>query len=111
MNCYIGHDPSEEWIDTIDRGGLIHISLSGSETKGVKEKVMKNLLESDDVLFFWDIVSASWAEEESAEVLKLIGQLYVVFPMPAYSWGNANKSKTLRKKLCFSFWQIFLVVV
>ena len=36
---------------------------------GLKERIKKGVLESEDVLFYWSIVSANWTEKHSAEIL------------------------------------------
>ena len=77
---------SEMWTNTIDRGGLKHVSNmtymmfmsmelelrqqlhSGcaSEETGMKEKAIEKISQNDDVLFYWSVVSTDWEEEADA---------------------------------------------
>ena len=85
-------DESGDWVKNIDRGGLTHISnmnymmfeamelqlhkhlkisnmVCGSRTKG---KVETEILNSEDVLFYWCIVSAEWDEDKLQNLLHII---------------------------------------
>ena len=65
---------SEEWMRAIDRGGLIFVSdklymmfqtmelelrkhLKLENDVNIKDNVMKELMNNDDVLFYWSLVS------------------------------------------------------
>lgn len=78
---------SEQWTDLMDRGGLTHISDTTfslfaamevelrshlradnpSLLKGVKDKIVDSIIQNEDVLFYWSVLSANWVEEEAAE--------------------------------------------
>ena len=84
--------PCEDWLDLMDRGGLWHVretvysffvSLeqevqvqlkSPSFVKGTgeqKEKICRNIYESDDIQFYWLIVSADF-EIEDTQVCEIL---------------------------------------
>ena len=124
------NDESNEWTKTVDRGGLKHVTnmtysmFASIETElrrylrehnnelnevnilGVKTKVMEN----DDVLFYWSMVSASWDEEVASEMLTLLIAEYVKIRghSTASAWleqykrdskKSVQKSKGVRKQL------------
>lgn len=104
---------AEVWTDLVDRGGLWHVkestfqlmcafeeeirkhlntlSSTGGCTPGVKEKFVGTLMSSEDVQFYWCIVTANF-EADDPEVhdciLKMIIQLFVTVRGFAYasSW-------------------------
>ena len=124
-----GHE-SEDWTNLIDRGALKHISDStymlflcielelrkhlrdgcASEKSGVREKAVESILENEDMLFYWSLVSVDWEEEESKVLLKKIVEHWVTLRgfsftgafLEMYKRNNkksVQKSKGLRKKL------------
>jgi len=128
--CEVG-DESCEWINAIDRGGLIHVSEnmywftasmelevkkhlstspSGNTSSNLKSTLQDAVGISDDVLFYWSMVSANWGEEESKALFAMIVELWITIRgfgftstwMERYKLCNkksVQKSKGLRKTL------------
>ncbi len=121
---------SEVWTDLVDRGGLIHISdtifsfFAAMEVvvkshysadnpllmKELKERIITDVLQDDDVLFHWSIVAANWLEEDAHELLKIIVDHWIA--MRGFSFVSSfieqykreqkktlEKSKGIRKNL------------
>lgn len=122
--------PCEEWTDLADRGGLWHIRENThsfflcleEETRvhlqslltetNKKQKIIQELIDNENVQFYWLIVGADFEEENEAvhsELLKRIVELFVT--MRGFSYASAwlekykqgakkgtQKSKSLRKK-------------
>jgi hypothetical protein len=117
---------SEEWTNLLDRGGLTHVSdviymvfhamefsfkenfkiESNKTTKGISEKI----LASEDLLFYWSLVSVNWNEKESTELLRMIVEHWITIRgfsaasafIEIYKQQNkktVQKSKGLRKGL------------
>ena len=108
--------PSGEWISAIDREGLCHINnvtfdlflsmeltirayiISGYEIDGLKAKLMDN----DDILFYWSMLTASWEEGVAEKILTMIVDLWITirgFSL-ASAWVEefkAHNKKTLQK--------------
>jgi len=121
----------EEWTDLVDRGGLWHVRentysffLSLEEEMRIllpsllteeknKERIIKELVLSEDVQFYWLIVGADFDEDDQdvhRELLRRIVELFVT--IRGFSYASAwlekykqeskkgtQKSKSLRKKL------------
>lgn len=113
----INHD-SEDWTDAIDRGGLKHVSDTlfmffysmekelrchvrakcASEIEGIKEKVIKKIIENDDVTFYWSVVAANWEEEEAGVLLEMVIQHWVTIRGFSYASAFVEKYKQKNKK-------------
>ena len=110
-------DGSEDWTKTMDRGGLTHVGnmtfgifqsielvvrqfLSGDPTQlqKFKMKLQEKILADDDVLHFWDLVSAGWEIEESQALLKQIVEHYVTIRGFSFASGLLEKYKQAHKK-------------
>ena len=113
---------SEKWILKIDRGGLWHVKettfslfisieeevreclkmlLSSNPTDGKREEIIGKIVASDDVDFYWLIVTADFeiAEKEVHDaLLKEIVQLYVTIRGFSYASFWVEKYKQLTKK-------------
>ena len=116
--------PSGEWISAIDRGGLCQINnltfdlflsmeltirayiISGYEFDGFKAKLMDN----NDILFNWSMLTASWEENVADKILTMIVDLWItirgfslasawVEEFKAHNKKTLQKSKGLRKQL------------
>ena len=114
-------DSSEEWLQSVDRGGLIHISqtayrffydmemevrkhlrhtdehLSYDVTKNTKT-VKEYVLEDVDVQYNWGLCSCQLEEEETDELLKKIHhnqRIFVYFVI--YKIIQAAKQETFAK--------------
>lgn len=129
QNIALDHE-SDDWTDLIDRRGLIHISDTlfnffcvvemeyrcnvhdkcAEETEGMRSRVVKKLLEDDNVLFYWSMVAVNWEQEESDALLELF--MHHWFTVRGFSYAGSfielykkrhhtslQKSKGLRKKL------------
>ena len=110
-------DESEDWLAVIDRGGLTHI---GNMTFGVfvsmelevrqfldrhtsqlikmKEELCKIILNDEDVLFYWAIVSAGWDIEGSNVLLAEIIEHYVTVRGFSFASGWMEKYKQAHKR-------------
>ena len=112
---------SGEWISAIDHGGFCHINnvtfdlflsmeltyiISGYEIDGLKAKLMDN----DDILFYWSMLTASWEEGVADKILTMIVDLGItirgfslasawVEEFKAHNKKTFQKSKGLRKQL------------
>ena len=122
---------TEDWTNLIDRGGLWHISdttyslfhsmeeeickyLIPSTLKNSKEKIIKSIVENEEVLFEWCMISSDADKPESNELLHMIVELYVT--IQGFSFASSivemykkrskkvlQKGKGLRKELFTSY--------
>ena len=110
--------PSGEWISAIDRGGLCHINndtfdlflsmeltirayiISEYEIDGLKAKLMDN----DDIMFYWSILTASWEEDvaDKIHVLTMIVDLWITIEGFRWRVRGLKNSKLTTKRLCRS---------
>ena len=123
----IAGDASTDWINMIDRGGLVHVNemmylmmkhmettmrqgLKCETADTLKEDCIKAITTSDDVLFYWDLITGMWNDEEREALLNMIVELWVTIRGFAYASGwmeqykqaakkSIQKSKGIRKKL------------
>ena len=121
------HGESEKWLDLVDRGGLTRVNettfqvflametelrhhLKSENTPNFKTYVNKQVLDNEDVAFYWSILSAEWEESDSQALLELVVNLFLTIRGFAYasSWmekfkkdseKTLQKSKGLRKTL------------
>ena len=107
-------DCSAEWVKAVDRGGLSHVNNAAycaflamalelrkhigvhKMTDGFKEKVLKSIIENEDVLFYWTIIATDWEEEEATVLLKLAADLFVTIRGFAFVsfWMELRKQET-----------------
>ena len=120
-------DPSEEWTNTKDRGGLCHVSndtyelflalekefrkyLTGDQLQDLTAEMKQELKENENIQFIWYIISADWASEISSQLLnsiiaewvKIRGFSLAVAWVEKYKAANkktTEKSKGVRKQL------------
>jgi len=125
-------DPSEDWTNLIDRGGLMHInngtyrvilaietcvrkvfSKEGVQKKSdnLKQELISDILNDDDVQSHWSMLAVNWVEEEAAALLPMIAEQWIT--VRGFSFTSAwmekfkqtgkpksiQKSKGLRKQL------------
>ena len=119
---------STKWTKAVDRGGLIHVDdtvyMVFAEIELVVRRYLKTkkardqrltdcidiIINDENVLFAWSIVSASWQEEEAQALLKMIAEHWITLRgfsfakslMELYkrrSKRNVQKSKGIRKQL------------
>ena len=84
------HSESEEWLDLV---GLTRVNeatfqvflametelrqhLKSENTPNFKTYVNKQVLENEDVAFYWSILSAEWEESDSQALLELVVNLF-----------------------------------
>ncbi|KAL5518083.1 hypothetical protein EMCRGX_G003761 [Ephydatia muelleri] len=113
-----GENPAStaEWLNAINRGGLFCINdvtfdlfvaleyevrshIHAGQELGV---VRSELQQSEDVLFHWSLIAATWDDEEAAKLMTMIVELWVTvrgFSL-ASAWIEQYKGatkKTLQK--------------
>lgn len=113
----VSKDESEDWTSLVDRGGLTHIddltysifvsmelevknffSRHPSQLLRIKKELVKKIIENEDVLFYWALLSAEWEEEESRALLVLIAEHYVTIRGFSLASGWIEKYKQANKK-------------
>lgn len=121
-------DSSKDWIKAIDRGGLTHVNnatfdvffaieheirsrlFDRSVPPDLSDRVKKEIIGSEEVQFFWSMVSAEWEEESGDALLEMIVNQYVKIRgfSSASDWleeykqvtkKTTQKSKGVRKQL------------
>ena len=89
-------DDSEDWLRQIDRGGLNHANsklymvvvamelvlqrlLRAPEVvqPKLKARAMEEILQDEDVLFNWSLLSAGWETEEEEALLPLVSNMWI----------------------------------
>ncbi len=88
---------SEKWTQAINRGGLILIDDSmyqflvsveievrnhfnthnASFNESLKDHAKQGIIQNEDVMFYWAIISVNWDDIESQELLKTIIEHYI----------------------------------
>ena len=114
-----GHTDSEEWLDLVDRGELTRVnetafqvflatelelrnSLHSQHIPNFKAKVRKEILENEDIAFYWSILSCDWEVDASQALLELLVDLFLTIRGFSYAsaWMEKYKAataKTLQK--------------
>lgn len=122
---------TEAWTNAIDRGGLWHVNddtytifyLIEEETRkhfrataastihaGSKETLLDKIMQNEDLLFQWCVLSSRVDESVGMHVLKMITELYITIRGFAFTTAclelykqahkkKLQKSKALRRKL------------
>lgn len=123
------YEYTKEWITAIDRGGLFHINDSAyhlfraieEETRHIlprhlanppnsRDALLEEIKESEDVLFYWSMLSIDiHSPEDADELLKAVVQLWVTirgysltaawFEEYKKAHHSSSKKKALRKDL------------
>ena len=100
----VSSDGSTDWINQIDRGGLLHANemmfkmLQCMEVEfryhldkeNIKDSAFSGICENEDVLFYWEL-SGMCETEEQDYLLKLIVELWIVIRGFAYASGWMDK--------------------
>ena len=108
------YDDSSDWVNSIDRGGLNHVSNNMSTLLSCMELVVKHHLATNatphdfnmkdqltakittnhNVEFYWDLISENWREEDSKVLLNHIIDLWITIRGFAHtsSWMERYKS-------------------
>ena len=109
-------DDSEEWTNSVDRGGLKHVnnmtymlfvemelvlrrhlnSRRASELCDLKEAIAK-IISDDDVLFYWSMLSVDWEEEEAQVLLHMIAEHWMTLRGFSFASAFMEKYKQRRK--------------
>ena len=110
---------TEEWTNTIDRGGLWHVNdntyivfcvleveirkhLNITAAKdldnGTKETILKAVLKNEDLLFQWALVTSNSDDEVGQKVLELICELYLTVRGFAFAKSCLELYKQTHKK-------------
>ena len=85
-------------------------ATNASTNESLKDVAYKEILENEDVLFYWTVISVNWDSTESTELFKMIVEHYITVRgfsfassfMEQYKQSekkSTQKSKGLRKKL------------
>lgn len=113
-------ESTECWLNTLDRGGLIHISddlymvfysmeleickhFHSTTDNCLKDDLLKKILENEDLLFHWNAtLSIDWEAKVSDELLKLLTEHWVTTRGFSHVCGflelyKQEKKKTLQK--------------
>ena len=110
-----GIDESEDWVNSVDRGGLKHINemsyttfasmelelrrcLHQNPNPNFKDEVAKHILENEDVHFYWSMVSSEWDQEESEALLTLVVDMWVTIRGFSHASAWVEKYKVEQKK-------------
>ena len=122
---------SAHWVNVVDRGGLVHIneatymlfcsmeeevrhhlqlSRIAELSEGCRKQIEKGLLESDDLLFHWCMLTVDIDDSDASDLLGMIVHLWIT--VRGYSFTSAwlemykqskkkalQKSKALRKDI------------
>ncbi len=114
-------DESSEWTSAIDRGGLKHVTdttycmfasveielrkhiqsttaPSELNIRGAKKQIM----ESDDVVFYWSMVSSNWEEKVASTLLEMVISSYITIRghSTASAWLEKFKRESKNRKEC-----------
>ena len=117
-------------MDEINRGGLVsiddamfqllvsvevefrnHFTVANvTRNESLKDLAFRGIIENEDVLFYWTLISINWDSNEAPELLKMIVEHYIM--VRGFSFTSAfmekfkqstkkttEKSKALRKTL------------
>ena len=117
-------DSSDDWLTAVNRGGLIVVNNMAFELfhtmecefrhniqpTGIVDNAVELILNNEDVLFLWSIISNSWDQDCSSELLERMVKLWITLRgfslcgalMEQYKVTNkitTQKSKAMRKEL------------
>ena len=92
----ISTDESEEWVRSIERGGLKHVSdmtytlfmsmeqvvhkhlqIGSTSQNSQREITEKQIKDNNNALFYWCTVSAEWEEDTASTLLDMIVKLWI----------------------------------
>ena len=100
----VGADDSQDWINAIDRGGLIHINNDTYELLLAMEKELRNHLKSAEhqpgcrCAIFWYLISSDWEESSAKALLEMIINEWVTLRGFSYASAWVEKFKVEHKK-------------
>ena len=110
VQCY-----STDWIDCIDRGGLTFVNgltfevflameleirshLQGCKPVNFITDIAPSVKNSEDVLFFWSMLSSNWDEESSETLFQMVVDLWLTVRGYSYTSAWIEKYKVSQKK-------------
>jgi len=113
------YDDSSDWVKSIDRGGLNHVSNNMSillscmeivvkkhiatnrtpDDFNVKDKLTAKILSNHNVEYYWEMIAENWKEDDSKVLLGLIVNLWITIRGFAHTstWMERYKSATHKK--------------
>jgi len=109
----ISADGSTDWINLVDRGGLLHVNelmfkmmqhmevefRHHLDSENIKASAISGICNNDEVLFYWELLSGMCEKEERDFLLKLIVELWVTIRGFAYASGWMEEHKQVNKKM------------
>lgn len=109
-------DDSHCWFDAVNRGGLTsvnnmtyqvflsmeheiltHLHVTKQAPHNFKD-ISEQVKNSDDVQFYWSVVSADWEEDEAQALLELVTDLWITVRGFSYASAWIEKFKAENKK-------------
>ena len=75
-----------------------HLPSAASESSGVKDVAMDNVLENDDVQLYWSLISENWVDEEADALLKIIAEHWITVRGFSHTSSFMEKYKLERKQ-------------
>ena len=98
-------DETTDWTEVVDQGGLIHVShtiytvflsiemelrhhLSPANPDLDLTSKVSNVLENEDVKFYWASASFNWEEREAEALLRMIVEHYITVRGFYFSHGK-----------------------
>ena len=93
-------DPSADWINAVDHGGLIHINNMTFElflsmehnirgcVKAGREigDIRYRLKDNEEILFYWSVLTAERTDHVATTILKMIVDLWITVFSLAGAW-------------------------
>lgn len=115
VGCEDAAHESTDWTEIVDRGGLIHVSdtiymlfvsiemelrrhLAPANPDLELISKSKDVLENEDVQFYWATVSFDWEEREAEALLHMIVEHYITVRGFSFTSGVMEKYKKENKK-------------
>lgn len=106
----------EDWINLVDRGGLTrvndntfevfrvmeyelrkHLSTNTIQSLTLGDDMKKSIVESEDVQFFWSMVSGDWDEESVLVLLEMVVSQWIKIRGFSYASAWVEKYKVAQK--------------
>ena len=110
---------SADWIDAVDRGGLwcvregtymlfsameeevrshFHTNKVQEMTKGYKETIISAIMDNDDVLFHWCMLTADTEDEDANTLLRMLVDLWITIRGFSFASSCLELYKREKKK-------------
>ena len=108
-------DDSQDWMNAVERGGLMHVNNDTYELFLSMEKELRNYIKSPNpptftkqvmnsisqtanVQFFWYLISSDWEENRAKALLEMIIEEWVTLRGFSYASAWVEKFKAKHKK-------------